>query len=259
MKVLIIEDEAPAAEKLQRYLKRYDETIEVLAVLSSIEQSVQWFEQNGEAADLIFMDIQLTDGKSLDVFKEVRVDKPIIFTTAYSEYAIEAFKLNGLDYLLKPVFFDQLKASLDRVLDLGSKLPDAHKQPATPNALAGQVQAGKTYKSRFLVKTGDHIKSIPTKDIALFYAEGRTAYLVKYDKKKYIVDYKLETLEDLLNPQSFFRVNRTYILNIEAIADTIVYSNSRLKVMPTIAMDKEIIVSRDKVIPFKNWINDSHE
>jgi len=258
MKVLIIEDEKPAAEKLQRYLKRYDKNIEVLDILDTVEQSVEWLEARSTKVDLIFMDIQLTDGKSLDIFKEVRVDRPIIFTTAYSEYALEAFKLNGLDYLMKPIFFDQLKTSLDRVLSLGSKLPNTTRvAPAfkIPNDIKEQK---KLYKSRFLVKTGDHIKSIQTEQIALFYAEGRTAYLVKQDQKKYIVDYKLETLEDLLDPQAFFRVNRTFIINIAAIADTIVYSNSRLKIIPTTTIGKEIIVSRDKVIPFKNWINDTH-
>ena len=257
MKVYIIEDEIPAAEKLERFLKRYDESIEMVGRAMSVKEAVHWIQTDGNA-DLLLMDIQLTDGLSFDIFKEVQLDIPVIFTTAYNEYAIEAFKANGIDYLLKPITFEALGESLDKFHSLKSRLSEPGQTEATSvidlqSAL--QMLSKREYKTRFMVKIGEHIKSVTTDQIDLFYAEGRNAYIVNKEGRRLIIDYKLETLEEMLDPQQFFRVNRTYIIDINAIKDVLVYSNSRLKIILNQKFDKEIIVSREKVQAFKKWFD----
>lgn len=257
MKVYIIEDEIPAAEKLERFLKRYDESIEMVGRAMSVREAVHWIQTDGNA-DLLLMDIQLTDGLSFDIFKEVQLDIPVIFTTAYNEYAIEAFKANGIDYLLKPITFEALGESLDKFHSLKSRLSEPGQTEATSvidlqSAL--QMLSKREYKTRFMVKIGEHIKSVTTDQIDLFYAEGRNAYIVNKEGRRLIIDYKLETLEEMLDPQQFFRVNRTYIIDINAIKDVLVYSNSRLKIILHQNFDREIIVSREKVQGFKKWFD----
>ncbi|UII20681.1 LytR/AlgR family response regulator transcription factor [Fulvivirga ligni] len=251
MKVLIIEDEVPAAEKLERYLLRYDANIEILDKLTSVEESVAWLKRHQDRIDLIFMDIQLTDGKSFDIFPSVNVEKPIIFITAFDEYAVEAFKVNSIAYLLKPIIYADLEAALNKMESLRS-----HLNPGAFNINQALQQLQKDqYKTRFMVKLGEHIKSITTDSIELFYAEGRTVYLLTNQERKFIIDYKLEELESMLDPQQFYRANRSFIVNINAIEDVVVYSNSRLQISTKVPFDKEIIVSREKVNPFKNWFN----
>uniref|UniRef100_UPI0040480766 LytR/AlgR family response regulator transcription factor n=1 Tax=Roseivirga sp. TaxID=1964215 RepID=UPI0040480766 len=257
MKVFIIEDEIPAAEKMQRFLKRYDESIEILGQAMSVRQSVNWLNENHEV-DLLFMDIQLTDGLSFDIFKDVKVEIPVIFTTAYNEYAIEAFKANGIDYLLKPITFEALSESIDKFKNLKSRLSETSQAPIAPIIdlqAALQLLSKREYKNRFMVKIGEHIRSVTTDNISLFYAEGRNAYIVTNEGKRLIIDYKLETLEEMLDPKKFFRVNRTFVLEINAIKDVLVYSNSRLKVMLNLNFDKEIIVNRERVNDFKIWFD----
>lgn len=250
MKVLIVEDEIPAAEKLERYLQKYNPAIEVADRAKSVSEAVSAIQANQQHLDLIFMDIQLIDGLSFEIFDQVKVTVPVIFTTAFDEYAVDAFKVNSVAYLLKPITFKDLSEAMKKL--------DAMKQQfgggMDINSVLANLSAIK-YKERFMVKVGDHIKSIKTEDIALFFADGRVAYLLTYEKRKFIIDYKLEELEELLDPTAFFRLNRTFIVNINAIADVLMYSNSRLKVTPSIEFDKEMIVSRDKVTAFKDWFS----
>ncbi|MEM7108338.1 MAG: LytTR family DNA-binding domain-containing protein [Bacteroidota bacterium] len=254
MKVLIIEDEVPAAEKLERYLKRYDDEIEVVEKLNSVSSSTVWLQKHQGAVDLIFMDIQLLDGKSFEIFDQVQIQKPIIFITAFDEYAIDAFKVNSIDYLLKPITFDDLSGALEKLeqmkVNLGQN--EANGQIDLNSMLAKLQQ--QSYKTRFMVKLGEHIKSITTERIEFFFAEGRNVYLVTSENRKFIIDFKLEDLEDMLDPKAFFRANRTFIVNIDGINDVVVYSNSRLKIIPRLDYEKEIIVSREKVAPFKEWM-----
>ena len=251
MRVLIIEDEIPAAEKLVRYLKKYDEDVEVLATLQSVKESVGWLKEHGNEPDIILMDIQLIDGKSFLIFDQVDVVKPIIFTTAFDEYAIKAFEVNSIAYLLKPVTLDDLSAALDKYRKL-SKTTD---ELMHVTEILKSLSVGKSYKNRFMVKIGDHIRSVTTDQIALFFAEGRNAYIVNTEGRKLIIDFKMEELEEILDPRQFFRLNRTFIISINAIKDVLVYSNSRLKVIPTVELDKEMIVSREKVQVFKSWFD----
>lgn len=254
--VLIVEDETPAAEKLERYLKKYSASIQVEGVVGSIKDSVAWLLANQSKIDLIFMDIQLTDGVSFDIFKHVKIQKPVIFITAYNEFALDAFKVNGIDYLLKPVTYLDLSNSLKNLESLSAQLrwsdTKADKISVYNNSPA------KVYKSRFMVKLGDHIRSITSDQISLFFADGRDVYLVTDQCRKFIIDYTLENLEEIVDPRHFFRVNRSYVVHINAIQDVVVYSNSRLKITVGIKWEGEIIVSREKVNDFKEWFDGVH-
>lgn len=256
LNVLIIEDEVPAAEKLERHLQKYSTGIKTAAVIPSVSDAVTWLKENQSSVNLIFMDIQLLDGQSFEIFKQVNVEKPVIFITAYNDYALEAFKVKGIDYLLKPVSFADLSASLDKLQDLSVKLA-WDKKLETLRETVTQLPA-RSYKNRFMVKLGDHIRSITADQIALLFADGRDVYLITNDNKKFIIDYSLENLEELLDPKMFFRANRSYILNIAFIQDVVVYSNSRLKIVVSAKWEEEIIVSREKVNEFKLWFDGSH-
>ncbi|EMR01835.1 LytR/AlgR family response regulator transcription factor [Cesiribacter andamanensis] len=249
MKVIIIEDEKPAYEKLVHFLKRYSEQTELIGSAQSIEAAVPLLQERGQQADLLLMDIQLADGLSFAALDQVPLKKPVIFITAYNQYALEAFRANGIDYLLKPLTYEAFSASLDKLKQLSGtfadplhSLQDIYKKLSKPQ-----------YKERFLVKIGDHIHSVPTEQIQLFYAEGRNTYLVTASGRRMITDYKLETIEEMVAPEHFFRVNRSYILKLSGIKDVLVYSNSRLKINPNFEFKEEIIVSREKVAPFKDW------
>ena len=250
MRVLIIEDEVPAAEKLERYLSKYDGSIEITNKLRNIESSVEYLSNHIEELDLIFMDIQLLDGLSFEIFDQIKVTKPVIFTTAFDEYAIDAFRVNSVAYLLKPITFTDLSAGMKKLESMKLQFSSEN----TVNSVVAQLSE-KKFKERFLVKVGEHIKSIKIENISLFYAEGRHAYLVTDEKRKFIIDFKLEELANMLDPAQFYRVNRTYIVNINSIKDVVVYSNSRLRVTPTIDFESEIVVSREKVNAFKEWFS----
>lgn len=258
MNVVIVEDEIPAAEKLERYLLRYNPDIQVLAKLQSVEDSVAWFKENQAETDLIFMDIQLIDGQSFAIFEQVEITKPIIFTTAYDEYALKAFEVNSIAYLLKPITFPDLSAAIDKLSLLQGANSTGKADDTIPiefKALLSGISDQKKYKSRFMIKIGEHIRSVTDDKILFFYAEGRNAYITTDQGRRLIIDYKLEELENILDPKLFFRVNRTFIVNINAINDVIVYSNSRLKVITEVPPEKEIIVSREKVGAFKQWFD----
>ncbi len=254
MKILIIEDEQNAVEKLERVLGRYDSSLEIVGRTKSISESVIWLENPKNSPDLILSDIQLTDGLSFEIFKQLEVKSPIIFITAFDEYALEAFKLNSIAYLLKPVSLADLSESMEKLKNLQSNFSASQQNQqlqALQNAL-GMIQQN-PYKERFMVKLGEHIRSVPVERIEFFYAEGRTVFLITKNSKKFVIDYKLEQLEKFLNPTEFMRVNRSFILNIRAIKEVLVYSQSRLKVEMNLESPKEIIISRDKVGGFKEW------
>ncbi len=248
MKIVIIEDEPLAAEKLERYLLKYSGELEILSVLDSLESAIPWIGEHQDSVDLFFMDVQLTDGLSFEIFSKVDVKKPVIFTTAFDEFALDAFKVNSIDYLLKPITFTDLSKALQKLQTLKAQFSGN----SALKPLARQL-GKKNYKDRFLVRLGNHIHSLTTDSITTFYAEGRDAYLKTSKGKTYIIEYKLESLEGLLDPKQFFRVNRSFIVNINAIDDVLVYSNRRLKLSLQQKIDKDIIVSREKVSEFKMW------
>ncbi|MDP3945679.1 MAG: LytTR family DNA-binding domain-containing protein [Lutibacter sp.] len=250
MKAVIIEDEKPAARRLSRMLNEFG--IEPIAMLHSVEESVNWF-MNNEHPDLLFLDIQLSDGLSFEIFEEVDIKSAIIFTTAYDEYALKAFKLNSVDYLLKPIDIDELENAIDQYKKLQSNSSkgvlnlEQIKQLIAP--------ANKNYKTRFTVKIGPHLKMISTDSIECFFSENKATNIYTIDHRTYLLEDTLEQLEEKLQPSTFFRVNRQYFININAIKDIISYSNSRLKVVLNSFKDSEIIVSRERVKDFKTWID----
>ncbi|MEQ9307083.1 MAG: LytTR family DNA-binding domain-containing protein [Marinoscillum sp.] len=247
MKVLIIEDELPAVQKLKSYLAKYSESITILETLGSVEASVEWLRSSYPQPDLMFVDVQLTDGLSFEIFSQISNPVPIIFTTAFDEFAIDAFRLHSIDYLLKPITFTELSRALKKYEQMTNWSEKDFR--GAMSALEKQ-----SYKDRFMVKNGQHIQSVKTAEVALFYADGRTVYLVKNDGRKFIIDFKLEDLDHLLDPKLFFRVNRTYLLSINSVDDVVVYTNSRLKISTAALQNEEIVVSREKVSGFKNWL-----
>jgi DNA-binding LytR/AlgR family response regulator len=254
LNVLIVEDETPAAEKLERYLKKFSPSIAVVALVGTVKEAVSWLTAHQSEIDLIFMDIQLHDGLSFQIFQQVNVQKPVIFITAYNEFALDAFKVNSIDYLLKPITFTDLSSSLTKLESLRTQLRwDSSRSEQVVKVLSEAPL--RNVKTRFMVKLGDHIRSITTDLISFFYADGRDVYLVTTQLRKFIIDYTLEGLEEVLDPRMFFRLNRSYIVNIHAIQDVVVYSNSRLKITLTVKWENEIIVSREKVGDFKGWFD----
>lgn len=255
MNVVIIEDEVLAADKLERLLHKYDAKIKVIDRFDSVTDSSIWLGNPSNKVDLIFLDIHLVDGLSFEIFNRVQVQTPIIFTTAYNEYALNAFKLNSIDYLLKPVTFDNLYTSLKKLENLKESLAgagDMRNFKDLSNALA-TIQ--KNYKTRFMVKIGEKLRSFKAEDISVFYADGRDVFILLKEGNQYIIDYKMEELQDLLNPEQFYRISRSFIVNINSISGVLLYSNSRLKVDLSQEFDRELIVSREKVNSFKDWFN----
>ena len=249
MKALIIEDEKLARDKIKQLLEQYHGEIEVVAELDSIENTVSWLTQNSHP-DVMFVDIHLADGLSFDIFDQVEVNSPIIFTTAYNQYAIRAFRVNSIDYLLKPIQFEDLARSLDKLKKLSFK-QDQLDLLALKNFMN---QAANKYKNRFVTKVGDNIQSVAVNDILYFYTEYKGVYLVTKNQKL-LISYALEEVEEMVDPQSFFRLNRKYIASLEAISKIITYSNSRLKVNLVNCDDEDILVSREKASQFKSWLD----
>jgi DNA-binding LytR/AlgR family response regulator len=251
LRAIIIEDEKPSARRLQRMLSELG--IEAEAMLHSVKESVEWFEQN-EAPDLILLDIQLSDGLSFEIFDQLEVKSAIIFTTAYDEYALKAFKLNSIDYLLKPIDDEELKTAIEKFTDA---------QPKEHSVMVDIDQVKKllinpldrNYKKRFTIKIGQHLRIVETGSIECFYSEHKATYLYTEDKKNYLLDLTLEQLEEQLDPVKFFRVSRKFIINVDAISDIISYTNSRLQIKLNHFSEQEIIVSREKVKRFKNWLS----
>lgn len=251
MNVLIIENEKPAADKLRRLLKNIAPSIIVAGVLETVEHSINWFLKN-DSPDLILMDIQLDDGICFEIFESVKISTPIIFTTAYDEYAIRAFKVNSVDYLLKPITKQALEEALNKFKNLFSA---SSKQINEQILNHLHEQLGKEYKSRFFVKVGEHCKSIASSEIACFYIVERSTFFITTSGNQYDTEHSMEQLEKLLDPQLFFRVNRQMIVNINAITDIVTYSASTLRVK--ISQEEkvgEILISREKVKLFKKWL-----
>jgi len=255
MKVIIIEDEILAAEKLERLIKKYDSSIQILDRFDSVTESSIWLGNPDNKADLIFLDIHLADGLSFEIFNRVQVHTPIIFTTAYNEYALNAFKLNSIDYLLKPVSFDDLFTSMKKLENMRETLSSEPKLKNFEDLSQVLSKIQKNYKTRFMIKVGDKLRSFTCNEISLFYSEGRDVFILLDEGKHYIIDYKMEELQELLNPDEFFRIGRSFIVNINAISGVNIHSNSRLKVKLNQESDKELIVSREKVGDFKDWFS----
>ena len=249
MNIIIIEDEKPAARLLQRKVEHLG--YKVTTMLHSVEESIAWFSQNPHP-DLIFLDIQLSDGLSFEIFEKVKIQSAIIFTTAYDEYALRAFKLNSIDYLLKPIDEDELKIAVDKFQIQHAKKDSLSLNFEQIRSMFAPTE--KVYKSRFTVKIGAQLKIINTDEIECFYSENKGTYIHTLENRNYLIDTPLEMLEEELNPKQWYRISRKFIVPIASIKEIVVYSNSRLKIILPTYKDDEVIVSREKVSDFKNWM-----
>lgn len=258
MKVLIVEDEPLAASHLASLIHQYESHIQILDKLESVREVVAWFGQNKEP-DLLFLDIHLADGLSFAIFEQVEIQCPVIFTTAYGEYALQAFRANSIDYLLKPVQFDQLAQALDRYVTWFQRGAKAQKpQLVDLNVLRQMMhsqQEAPAYKKRFVVKKGEHLVSVPVEEILYFYSEDKATLFRTREGKRYIIEPTLSDLEPQVDPDLFFRVNRSCLLRLDAIQNILSYSNRRLKLTLQHQPEGEVIVSREKVREFKDWLD----
>jgi len=252
MKVLIVEDEKMAADRLEKLLLATEENIQILDKLDSVKRAVTWLKS--QHADLLFFDIQLADGLSFEILEKVDVQTPIIFTTAFDEYAIKAFKVNSIDYLLKPIDPKELKGALLKYKKHHKSTETSILTDMTSLALAMR-QMTKQYKERFVVKVGEHLKTVSTGDIRYIYSQEKTTFLNDIHNRNHIVDFTLEQVQELLDPQQFFRINRKYLIHMSGIKDIITYSNSRLRIILQDSGEMDAIVSREKVQNFKAWLD----
>lgn len=259
MKVIIIEDEALAARQLKAMVQECDESIEVVMMLDSVEASVAWLQSN-ESPDLLLMDIELVDGQSFEIFNQVEVKSPVIFTTAYNEYAIQAFRVNSIDYLLKPIDEKALQRSLQKFRELKSLYGTTSDNSLNINELVNALKQTKhpptEYRERFLLKQGSRLVPIAVEDIAYFYSQERLTFVKTWDERSYVVDYTLDELECILNPKCFFRANRQVILCAKAVDKVHLHFNSRLKLDLKPTSTEEVFISRDKSGEFRLWMGE---
>ncbi len=254
MNVLIVEDESLAADKLAKMLKQYDDQIQILSNLTSVKETVDWLE-NHPAPDLMMLDIRIDDGLSFEIFQHTKVECPVIFTTAYDQYAIRAFKVHSIDYLLKPIQYEKLAFSLDKL----KKLKESYNSP-NPGIDVDQLlhalqEKQNQYKSRFLVKAGNKIRTVKTSDIAYIYTDRKLNLLVTNAGDKYPLDQSLDELIQVLDPEDFFRANRQLIIHIDAVSEIHPYFKGRVKLALNPALDADIIISSEKTPSFKSWLD----
>lgn len=251
MQILIVEDEPLAASRLEKLVGEIVPGALILDKIDTVKRAVTWLSTHA-APDVILMDIQLADGISFQIFEQIKVNAPVIFTTAYDEYAIRAFKVNSVDYILKPVDKDELAAALAKV--------SVKSAPAISPELLEQLGLAirglnKKYKTRFVIKVGEHLRTIEADTILFFYSQEKTTFCVTTDNRSSILDYTLDDLADMVDPQKYFRINRKYLVSSSSIKDIISYTNSRLKLVLKNSTDPEIIVAREKVQEFKTWLD----
>lgn len=252
MNILIIEDEPQAAKRIETLVHELLPNARVLDKIDSVKKSVQWF-KNNPTPDLALMDIQLADGTSFQIFEQCEVKCPVIFTTAYDEYALKAFKVNSIDYILKPVDKNDLQAALRKLETLTNSVEGTRK---LLNSIGEVVQKlSKKHKERFVIKVGEHLRTIEVKDILYFHSQDKTTFCCTVDNRNHILDFTLEQLEDMIDPLAYFRVNRKYFVRAEAIQDIISYTNSRLRLVLKNSTDNDVIVARERVQEFKQWLD----
>ncbi|WP_281612675.1 LytTR family DNA-binding domain-containing protein [Flammeovirga sp. SubArs3] len=255
IKVIIIEDELPAQRLLKETLQEINFETNVIGCLNSIKSAVEWF-QNNPHPHIVLLDIQLSDGLSFEIFKQVKVDSAIIFTTAYDEYAIQAFKVNSIDYLLKPVEKDELRTAFEKYHNYNKKYIQEQNSNIDFAELASLIKGEKTeYRKRFLIHSNESFFHLSVEDIALFYSMRGVTFAVTFEKREYPVNFSLENLKDHLQPDNFFKLNRQFIVNIDAIKRVHAYFNGKLKIEMQPSHSEEIIIGKDKAASFKRWLD----
>lgn len=251
MNILIVEDEPQAAERISTLTTKLMQDATIVARLDSVKQSVAWLKSN-TPPDLILMDIQLADGLSFEIFDHVSVTSPVIFTTAYNEYALKAFKVNSIDYILKPVDEQELQQAFKKWEGLRAA-PSSQKMMESISYAMQMLT--KKYKERFVIKVGEHLKSVEVLDILFFFSQEKATFAQTNDQRKHILDFTMDQLEGLLDPRRFFRINRKYLVGVDAIQDMINYTNSRLRLVLKNCDDNDVIVARERVQEFKDWLD----
>ena len=257
MKILIVEDEELAVRKLKNTLSNVDDSTEIVGVTDSIQSTVDWLKDN-PSPDLILMDIELSDGQSFEVFNLIEVKSPVIFTTSYDEYALKAFKVNSVDYLLKPVQKEELEAALNkyRLLHGSNGTKSAQGNISIDNLLKELQQKlqPKEYRKRILVKQGQRLVSVDIEEIVYFFSDGRLNFFKTSDNRKFVVDYTMDELEEMLDPEKFFRISRSFYVSVHCIEKIDDYFGNRLILSLRPASEKEVLVSRERVSEFKKWM-----
>jgi len=258
MKILIVEDEELAVKKLQKTLSAVDSAAQVIGITDSIKTTVEWLQTN-QQPDLILMDIELSDGQSFEIFNLTEVKSPVIFTTSYDEYALKAFKVNSIDYLLKPIQKEELQTALSKYRQLQTSYSGIEPKAAEINleTLVKELQQKlqpKEFRKRFLVKHAQKLVSVEIDEIAFFYSDGRLNFFKTTDNKKYVVDYTMDELEDMLDPEKYFRISRSFYVSVNSIDKIDDYFGNRLILQLKPSVDKEALVSREKVTDFKKWM-----
>ncbi|GET25564.1 LytTR family DNA-binding domain-containing protein [Prolixibacter sp. NT017] len=250
MNVLIFEDEKHTALRLIQLLGKYDSEIKVLDVIGSVKEGIQWY-RNNAFPDLVFQDILLNDGDCFDIFEEVKVKTPIIFTTAYNEYALRSFKMNSIDYIVKPYDYDEVKDAMDKFRNFREMFLPPESELIKRIVLNEKPEI----KKRFLVKLGDRYRSIKSEDIAWFIYDDGLTFAVTFDNTRFPVNYSIDQLSSLLDPALFYQVNRKYMVNIESIRNIHTWFNSRFKIEITPNSEEDVIVSRERAKDFKLWLD----
>ncbi len=252
MNILIIEDEIPAAKRLQKLIGDFHPKANILEVIDAVEHAVLFLKKK-PPLDLIFMDIQLADGLSFDIFRQTKINTPVIFTTAFDQYALKAFKVNSVDYLLKPINSEELQSAFEKFEQHYPQGGAVYNQQTIEQLMQQMTQ--KSYKERFLVKMGQQLNYLNVSDIAYFYSADGLLHALDTKNKRHILDYTLDQLETVLSPDNFFRINRKNIISLPAIGKIHTYFNSRLKLDLVPSTNEEVIVSRDRVNDFKQWLD----
>jgi two-component system response regulator LytT len=249
LNIVIIEDEKITADNLAKLIVRIEPGAHIMGILASVKQAISWLSVNH--ADLIFMDIELGDGQSFEIFEQINVKSPVIFTTAYDQYAIKAFKKNGIDYILKPIDESELKAAINKYQNLINNIPDL----SALRALITNVQPAKNFRQRFLMQAGSRIRSIPVVEIAYFYFSEKATFICTFENRHYPTEYSLDKLEEMVDPDVYYRINRKMVINIKSIHQIYSLSKSRLKLELLPAFEEEVLVSFNKTSDFRDWLN----
>jgi DNA-binding LytR/AlgR family response regulator len=252
MRILIIEDEPHAAARVENLIKEIISGAIILAKLDSVESAVKWFKANPQP-DLLLLDVQLADGISFEIFQQTQVTCPVIFTTAYDQYAMKAFKVNSIDYILKPVDRQELEVAVKKLKSVSA---GGHDQQQLISNISNAVEMlMKKFKTRFVIKVGEHLRTIEVNDIRYFYSQDKASFCATSDNRNFILDYSMEQLDGMVDPKEFFRINRKYIVRSGSIQDIISYTNSRLRLVLKGCDDNDIIVARERVQEFKEWLD----
>lgn len=255
IRILIIEDEPATARQLKFIIEKSQYPVSIIAVIDSVEDSLNFFKTREDSIDLIFMDIELSDGNSFEIFESITIKKPIIFVTAYNDFAIQAFKNNGIDYVLKPFLENDIFTALNKFDQWFSIKSNENVQMINLQNMLSEMQVKRAFQETFLVYAKDKMIPLKTEDINYFYSENEIVKAFINDKKSFVIDYTLEKLETLISPKSFFRANRQFIIQKKAIVSISTYYNSRLLVKITPELTENIIISKAKATEFKNWVN----